>query len=818
MHGLAVTTVEGIGSTKTKLHPVQERIAKAHGSQCGFCTPGIVMSMYALLRTTPKPSMKDMDTAFQGNLCRCTGYRPIIEGYRTFIEEWERIQTNGKLSNGNGCAMGDQCCKLNKNKQNGQNGYSGDEEVLFKKNEFVPYDPSQEPIFPPELKLNDEYDKQYLIIKGPNVVWYRPTNLTELLDLKHKFPDAKIVVGNTEVGVEVKFKHMLYPVIVQPIAIQEMIQIDVTDAGLRVGASVTLTELQEVLQRQIKIHKEYKTRTFAAMADMLNWFAGKQIRSVGALGSNIMTGSPISDMIPILMAIKAKLELANISGRRTVLLDDKFFTGYRRNILATNEILLSIFIPFTTEYQFVQAYKQARRREDDIAIVNATVNVTFEPKSNIIHDISLAFGGMSFKTATAPKTEQNLKRLPWNRKTLEMAYTYLLEDLPLDPSAPGGMVQYRKSLALSLFFKAFLTISQKIQQFTTDIQLDKREISGISSFHTTDYKSSQYFTVVPKTQEKTDSLQRPIVHMSAYKQASGEAVYCDDIPFFENEVYMACVTSTKAHAKILSIDSTKALAMDGVYGFFSANDISEKNNISGSVRKDEKVFYSDFVTSQGQIIGVIAAKDQTIAQRAARNVKVEYEEKQPVIVSIEDAIKHNSFLESAYNFFQQGNVDKVLKEAPHVLTGECRMGGQIHFYLETHACIVVPKKEDDEMEIYCSTQHPTEVAQKVANLLGIHQNKVVCKVKRIGGGFGGKESQSLLLTLPAAVVATKLGRPVRCMMDRDEDMTITGGRHPFLYKYKIAFDDNGKILGLDMNMYINCGYSLDLTEGVRLLA
>uniref|UniRef100_T1GQG1 2Fe-2S ferredoxin-type domain-containing protein n=1 Tax=Megaselia scalaris TaxID=36166 RepID=T1GQG1_MEGSC len=119
MHGLAVTTVEGIGSTRSKLHPVQERIAKSHGSQCGFCTPGIVMSMYALLRSLPQPSMKDMEVAFQGNLCRCTGYRPIIEGYKTFTKEFA-------------CGMGEKCCKLSKQSQ------VSDE--LFEKSSFTPYD------------------------------------------------------------------------------------------------------------------------------------------------------------------------------------------------------------------------------------------------------------------------------------------------------------------------------------------------------------------------------------------------------------------------------------------------------------------------------------------------------------------------------------------------------------------------------------------------------------------------------------------------------------------------------------------------------
>ncbi|RZB77506.1 xanthine dehydrogenase, partial [Asbolus verrucosus] len=811
MHGLAVTTVEGIGSTKTKLHPVQERIAKSHGSQCGFCTPGIVMSMYTLLRNSPKPTMKEMEVAFQGNLCRCTGYRPIIEGYKTFTEEWELIQ-NGSRINGeqtNGCTMGDKCCKF-QNK-----GFNDPEEILFKTSEFTPYDSSQEPIFPPELKVSNVYDSQYLIIKGKNVTWYRPTKLVELLELKKEYPDAKLVVGNTEVGVEIKFKHMVYPVIIQPVQIPEMVEITSNTTGVRIGASTTLTDMEDYLKNQIETLPENKTRIFKAIVEMLNWFAGRQIRSVGAIGGNIMTGSPISDLVPILMANEIVLELqSKDNGIREVRLDEHFFTGYRKTIVKPEEILLAIHIPYTNSDRYCYAYKQARRREDDIAIVNAAINVTFEPKTDIISDVNLGFGGMSFKTVTAPKTRSKLKGLPWNHNTLEIAFSYLQEDLPLDPGAPGGMILYRRSLTLSLFFKMFLAVSVDLQKYIPHVKIDKRELSGIEGFHAKEYKSSQYFTVAPKTQEKSDAVQRPLVHMSAYKQATGEAVYCDDIPFFENELYLAYVTSTKAHANILSIDPSEALAMEGVYYFVSAKDIDEKHNAVGSVVHDEKVFYNDKVTSQGQIIGGIIAADQSTAQNAARKVKIDYQELEPVVITIQDAIKHNSFFGNPHRILKKGDIDQVLKDAPHVLEGECQMGGQEHFYLETQCAVAVPKQEDGEIDIYSSTQNPTEVSAMLAEVLGIQQNKIACKVKRLGGGFGGKESRAMIIAIPVAVAAVKLNRPVRCMLDRDEDIVMTGGRHPFLMKYKIGFDNQGKILGVDMKIYSNCGYSRDLSAAV----
>lgn len=718
MHGLAVTTVEGIGSTKTKLHPVQERIAKAHGSQCGFCTPGIVMSMYTLLRNNPKPNMADLEVAFQGNLCRCTGYRPIIEGYKTFTEEWELPQylRNSSQQNGVGCAMGDKCCKLQNKSNDHSNGNNKEEEVLFNHEEFSKYDASQELIFPPELKTTDVFDKQYLIIQGENVVWHRPIDLKTLLQLKASHPDAKLVVGNTEVGVEIKFKNMLYPVIIQPSIISELTELSETPEGVKIGAAVTLIDLENFLKVQINKHQESKTRIFKSIIEMLHWFAGKQIRSVGALGSNIMTGSPISDMIPILMASRAQLDLLSQKrGSRKVTLDGKFFVGYRKSVVESDEILLAINIPFTDSNTFFEACKQARRREDDIAIVNESVCVKFSPHTKIIQDISFGFGGMSYKTVNAPKTQEKLKGMSWSKETLEVAFTSLLEDLPLDPSAPGGMVRYRKSLVLSLFFKIYLTISQKLQNTFPDVTLDQKELSSVNGYSEFELNSSQYFTVVPETRDKTDALQRPIVHMSAFKQATGEAIYCDDIPIQENELYCAFVLSAKAHAKITILDPFEALQMKGVHAFFSAKDLSEHQNITGSVIHDEKVFYSDEVTSQGQIIGMIVADTQNIAQKAAKKVKVGYEELEPVIVSIEDAIKHKSFYKTPNTALIQGDIDDIMKNAQHILEGECRMGGQEHFYLETQACLVIPKAEDDEIEIWSSTQNPTETSVSVIN-------------------------------------------------------------------------------------------------------
>ncbi|KAK5644718.1 hypothetical protein RI129_006018 [Pyrocoelia pectoralis] len=803
MHGLAVTTVEGIGSTKTKLHPVQEAIAKSHGSQCGFCTPGIVMSMYALLRSaSKKPSLKDLEITFQGNLCRCTGYRPILDGFKTFTEEWELIQ-NSNVPNGN-CSMGSKCCKL-------QNAKAEDNICNYTANDYTPYDVTQEPIFPPELKLHKDLDEQYLIFRGKEVTWYRPTQLNELLELKNQFPDAKIVVGNTEIGVETKFKHFSYPIRIYPLLINELTTVTIEKFGIRVGAAVTLQDMSKALNTVIISEMEHRTRIFNAIVEMLHWFAGQQIRNVATVGGNIMTGSPISDLNPIFVAAKVELELDSKSnGRRMVIMDENFFTSYRCNIVRKDEILVAIHIPFTMQYQHFFAYKQARRRDDDTAIVNCAINATFKPKTDIISKIQMAFGGMGPTIVVPKKTCANLINRPWDEATLEEAYEMLINDLPLLPSAPGGMTQYRRSLTLSFFFKAYLAILPTLKSYCPNTEIRKNYTSAIDGFFPQTPKASQYYQITSHN-EKVNSLGKPLPHLSSFKQAAGEAIYCDDIPLHQSELHLAFVLSTRPYAKF-ETDASDALRMEGVKLFISAEDISkDRNSFNGP--DTEPYFAPGITTSHGQILGAVVAINRMLAQKAARKVKVTYEDLHPVVITIEDAITHTSFFDQPI-IFEEGNVDEVFATAPHILKGDCRNGAQEHFYLEPHSAIVVPRNEDDEMEIICTAQDSTSISKSVASVLNVSENKIVTKVKRLGGGFGGKEYPVLFLAVSAAIAASRLGVPVRCVLERDEDMLITGARHPFYTKYKCAFNSDGKILGCEAFIYSNAGYAKTASVGV----
>uniref|UniRef100_A0A8C1ZRH4 Xanthine dehydrogenase/oxidase n=1 Tax=Cyprinus carpio TaxID=7962 RepID=A0A8C1ZRH4_CYPCA len=724
LHHCAVTTVEGIGSVASKLHPVQERIAKAHGSQCGFCTPGIVMSMYALLRNNPQPSMHDVQEAFQGNLCRCTGYRPILEGYRSFTKDGGccggKAQSNG-------------CCMTNEHTQE-HDSSTLPAQKLYDQSEFMPLDPTQEIIFPPELMSLSKQPQRELRFAGERVLWIQPCSLEELLELKATYPNAKLVVGNTEVGIEMKFKNLLYPVILAPAYIPELNIIQNTQDGIQVGASVTLTVLGDVLRAAVKKLPAHQTEVFKAVLEQLRWFAGQQIRNVAAVGGNIMTASPISDLNPVFMAASCKLTVMSKGEKHVIEMDGKFFPGYRKTILKPEEILLSIEIPYTRKGQYFSAFKQSPRKEDDIAIVTCGMNVFFKEQSNIVQSIRISYGGMAPVTVLATATCNRLLNRQWNEELLEEACTSLAEEMNLSPSAPGGMVTYRRTLTISLFYKFFLNVQHKLS---------------------------------------LDLLK--------------EGVTVEDVrPEY--------ATATE----LFQLDSPSSVQLYQVHIYFLAF---------------SSFICALFVTCVGHIVGAIVADTQAHAQRAAKAVKISYEELQPVIVTIQDAIANKSFFQPVRSI-ERGDVAQGFKDSDHILHGEMHIGGQEQFYLETNCTLAVPRGEDGEMELFVSTQSASKTQALVAKALGVSANRVVCRVKRMGGGFGGKESRSTILSTVVAVAAHTVKRPVRCMLDRDEDMLVTGGRHPFFGHYKVGYMNNGRVMALEVTLYSNAGNSLDLSLSI----
>ncbi|KAJ8311861.1 hypothetical protein KUTeg_010587 [Tegillarca granosa] len=322
---------------------------------------------------------------------------------------------------------------------------------------------------------------------------------------------------------------------------------------------------------------------------------------------------------------------------------------------------------------------------------------------------------------------------------------------------------------------------------------------------------SQVFHV-PHTEEHV-AVWKPLPHYAGESLVTGEAVFIDDMPRYQNELFLAFVTSTKAHANIVSIDTSEAMKVPGVVDYIDRKDVPSANTF-GLVTKDHLLFAEGKVLHYGQIIGAIAADTRETARKAADLVKVVYEELDTVF-TIKEAIEKKSFFEFSSEI-KKGDVEASVKLAEVVLSGELEIGTQEHFYMEPQTCLVIPKQERNEVEIFASCQGTNGIQAEVARILGIPSNRIVAKCKRAGGAFGGKSIDSVYGAGAAAVMATKTGRPVRCVVDRVTDFRFTGKRHPVFASYKVGCNKTGKITSVDINFYVNAGHCLDTSEFVIL--
>lgn len=302
----------------------------------------------------------------------------------------------------------------------------------------------------------------------------------------------------------------------------------------------------------------------------------------------------------------------------------------------------------------------------------------------------------------------------------------------------------------------------------------------------------------------------PLRHDSAAKHVAGTALYTDDIPEPPGTLHVHIAQSTRAHARITALDLSAVRSAPGVIGVFSAADVPGVNDVS-PVAGDDPMFADGLVEYWGQSLFAVAAETLEAARAAAKHARFAYDEL-PAILTIADAMAAGSHLQPPY-VMQRGDVEAALALAPHVIEGRMAIGGQEHFYLECQAAIAIPG-EDEDVTVHCSTQHPSEIQHKVAHVLGVASHAVTVEVRRMGGGFGGKETQGNLPACVAALVAKRTGRPAKVIYDRDDDMMITGKRHDFEIDYRVGCDRDGRILALDVVQKARCGMSFDLSEPI----
>ena len=710
MAGRDIITVEGVANGA--LHPVQCAMVENFGSQCGYCTPGFIMSMFEGYYRRDLKTAAQLDEQLCGNLCRCTGYRPIRDAA---VDAFAQRKGPDRF---------DLQLKTAKTRLGAARYAHGEEKFL------------------------------------------RPTSLPRLFAMLKENLDGRLIAGATELGLEITKKFQKFPVLISIEAIPELTAIHSTATGWTIGAATTLTSLDDMIGAE-----------YPEMREMLLLFGSRQIRNRATIGGNLVTASPIGDCAPVLLALNARAVIASATRERDISLDD-FFVSYRQTALAAGEILKSIILPrvATDRRSIRKFYKVSKRREMDISTVAAAFNVELTEGGTIVK-ARLAYGGVAAMPMRARDAERALIGKRWNKETCEDVLPLI--DAQFSPiSDVRGSASYRSELTKTLLRKFFAE--------------DEPERSH-----------SKIVRALPQRDEA-------MPHESAHKHVTGEAIYVDDASQRQQLLEVWPVCSPHAHAKILRRDASAARAVPGVAAVLLAEDVPGLNDV-GAVRHDEILLADKEAFYHGQIIALVVGDTPEICRAAADLVVVEYQPLPPIF-TIEEAIAAGSF-HSEPNFIRRGDLAAAFDSAPHNFEGELSLGGQDHFYLETNAASA-ETGEDGTVFISSSTQHPSEVQHIVAHLLALPMSSVVVECPRMGGGFGGKETQAAMLAALAALAATKTGRKVRIRFNRDQDMMITGKRHPFLGKFRVGFDDNGSLLAAKIELFSNGGWSLDLSRAI----
>jgi len=735
LDGKSITTVEHLKTQNGELHPVQKVLVETHGSQCGFCTPGFIMSMYAQFLSE---NMTEEEAAapdiLAGNLCRCTGYGPIIEAF-------SKIHTL-----------------------------------------------SQSALEARQIKDQAKWLATYahprtIHLSHKNQQFFSPKSLNDLFDYFANRPNSILLAGATDIGLWVTKQHREIGSIIYLDRIGKLKKIHKTSKNLILGSGVTYTEALPVIKK-----------FFPDLGELIRRIGAAQVRNIGTIGGNIANASPIGDMLPALISLGTTLRLRKKDKQRSIPIED-YFLSYEKQDIRPKEILETIDIPIPSKNSIFSCYKISKRFDQDISAVCGSFNIQIQ--DGTVADARIAFGGMASIPKRAFTVETKLKNKPLSEEIFVRAASSLAKDFtPItDMRATAG---YRMKAAKNLFSK-----------FIKETSETKKLLRLVGRGAVFDQQIYQHQTWNGHQPAKTitGGISSPQHHESSQKHVTGEAIFVDDIPTPKKTLEVFIAISNKAHAKIRRMDLDKVNKTPGVVSVLSAQDIPGINDVS-PIMGDDPLFAHDLVEYAGQPLFAVAANTFETARKAASLADIDYEIIPPVL-TIDQAMHEKNFLEPP-KMISRGNAKLAIASAAHQLKGQLYIGGQEHFYLEGQVALAVPG-EDKDVTVHCSTQHPTEIQHTVAKVLATPNHSVTVEVRRMGGGFGGKESNGNLPAAVAALAAKKTGLAAKVRFDRDQDMIVTGKRHDFRISYNVGFNKSGVIKGIIFDQAARCGRSYDLS-------
>jgi len=771
--GCHIMTTQSLGNVRDGLHPVQEAITN-NGTQCGFCTPGWVMNMYSLLENNSYLTREQVEQNFDGNLCRCTGYRPILAAFGEF-------------------ASGGSCCRKHTS-------------------------------IPKPLEMADHVAKP-LHFSDPltGEEYYRPVTMHQLGGIRQRVESAKKKVcfmsGTTATGV-VKYlvKNVCTEdtVLVDVNYLPEISSSSVDESGLTFGAAVSIGHL---LSQVEKVDDE----GFRAYAEHLKLVASVQVRSVGSWGGNVMlcrqsfleeSYSYFPSDIVLVLATAGTTVKVMVDGCAPQIVDILTLIEMKGNVL-----LISGHIPRSSEKSLARTFKLMRRHVFTHAIVQLGVHFTFA-KDWTVTRARVIIGGVTSKIMVAQDTVKAIVGNELSPKVLSEAKLALTRDI--DDGNPNAMLQH-KTVACAYLFKSFLQAHQLRGRLHASCESALLRLTG---FDTRPVSSGDHSLFSVDNNISPVGIWMPKIESGI--QATGESIYPSDKG--HGFLFGQLVFSTSCNAKLVAIDAHEALGMPGVVEFVAASDIPGTNgwmsfltSVPGCEYAKEKLFFelNDTIPYVGVMLGVIVAKTWAQAYKAARAVKQVYIDLKPPVLGIVDASTKHAVL-------CQDHVSRIRSVGKHILRGaqvgeplpdqgttkrstrsqnivsSVMTGEQYHFPLETHALCVVPT--GDTMQIFISSQCNDIVQSAVAGALGVLTSKIRVEGMRIGGGFGGKIIAQAASACAIAVAAHKLKQPVRLQTERRNDMQAFGLRNSFKFDYDATFLSDGKLEACDLNVHLDVGH------------
>jgi xanthine dehydrogenase/oxidase len=760
VHRKNITTIEGLSRlTENEAHPICEAFRELGATQCGFCTPGFIMTLEARLNADEELSKKDLERLYDGNLCRCTGYRPILDAAAVFCKDPLEGET-----------------RVTKWREDYQR----------------------------TKKLDDIFPEKYRTpalsyeIRARRTSWHLPVGLEEAIR-----SGTQYISGNTDVGYLEKFafQHPDRKTLLE--GISELKGISDEGDHVAIGAGVTIEELHDAF-------RESQDSALRALSNQCRYFANTQIRNHATIGGGIISFNPYGDLVPVWIATRAVLNFRTADGEEKLAITGPGFSP------PENSLLVSVTVPKDSGNFHVESYKYARHRTDSITYLSGALSARFDPEKRTFHDFIISYSGIGPSGFRAVETEKLLEGTHLVKSHLKDAISVLKSEVEagIDNPLPERIHAYqvRMSAAILRRFQSALRARFLKKSGSFDSETNPHEEDLVSRYPEVAHRAQGSFT------ERADGiLGKAIPHLNADLQTTGAARYSVDheIP---NCLFGTIIPSPVARGKLLSIDASEALKNPDVEGVYTAKDIPGKN-LFGFRVEDEEVLASERVHYVGQPVAILVAKSLAAAKEAKHLVKVAIEEEKP-LVTIHDALEAESFHGNPEGYLvKQGDLAKGFSDSAKVVEGEVSLCGQYAFYLEPQSALAIPK--DEGLLIYSSTQSPSNVVDHVSSLLNLKQNHIDVRVGRLGGGFGGKQLRAGPIAAIAALGARLSGSPVKLTLERKEDMAYCPGRGFANAKYRAGFLSDGKINALDVNLYMSGGfsndYSADIAETATLL-